>query len=99
MRAPCRYCLARPECLPTNTRRPAVPPALATMQRFAWNEAKYPSRRPLKDLVASIMDTVQKLDDDLKVGRVLEGEGEMAGWVAGGWGLRGGAGGGGWHEM
>lgn len=38
------------------------------LQRFAWNEAKYPSRRPLKDIVASIMDTVQKLDDDLKVG-------------------------------
>lgn len=37
------------------------------LQRFAWNEAKYPSRRPLKDIVASIMDTVQKLDDDLKV--------------------------------
>lgn len=38
------------------------------LQRFAWNEAKYPSRRPLKEIVASIMDTVQKLDDDLKVG-------------------------------
>ena len=37
-------------------------------QRFAWNEAKYPSRRPLKDIVSSIMETVQKLDDDLKVG-------------------------------
>lgn len=38
------------------------------LQRFAWNEAKYPSRRPLKEIVASIMETVQKLDDDLKVG-------------------------------
>ncbi|PSC71138.1 V-type proton ATPase subunit C [Micractinium conductrix] len=37
------------------------------LQRFAWNEAKYPSRRPLKEIVASIMDTVQKLDDDLKL--------------------------------
>lgn len=37
------------------------------LQRFAWNEAKYPSRRPLKEIVASIMDNVQKLDDDLKV--------------------------------
>ncbi|PRW57395.1 V-type proton ATPase subunit C [Chlorella sorokiniana] len=37
------------------------------LQRFAWNEAKYPSRRPLKDIVSSIMDTVQKLDDDLKL--------------------------------
>ena len=41
------------------------------LQRFAWNEAKYPSRRPLKDIVASIMQTVQKLDDDLKVGACL----------------------------
>lgn len=38
------------------------------LQRFAWNEAKYPSRRPLKDTVAAISDTIQKLDDDLKVG-------------------------------
>ena len=37
------------------------------LQRFAWNEAKYPSRRPLKEIVQSIMDTVQKLDDDLTV--------------------------------
>ena len=38
------------------------------LQRFAWNEAKYPARRPLKDTVAAITDTVQKMDDDLKVG-------------------------------
>jgi len=37
------------------------------LQRFTWNEAKYPSRRPPKDTVQAIMDTVQKLDDDLKV--------------------------------
>lgn len=37
------------------------------LQRFAWNEAKYPSRRPLKDTVAAVTDTIQKLDDDLKV--------------------------------
>lgn len=49
------------------------------LQRFAWNEAKYPSRRPLKEIVASIMDTVQKLDDDLKVGR-----GGLVGGGAGG---------------
>ena len=49
------------------------------LQRFAWNEAKYPSRRPLKEIVASIMETVQKLDDDLKVGAGC--------WVLGTWGL------------
>ncbi len=36
------------------------------LQRFAWNEAKYPSRRPPRDTVQAIMDTVQRLDDDLK---------------------------------
>jgi len=37
------------------------------LQRFAWNEAKYPSRRPPKDTINAIMETVQKLDEDLKV--------------------------------
>lgn len=41
------------------------------LQRFAWNEAKYPSRRPPKETVQAIMDTVQKLDDDLKVEKHL----------------------------
>lgn len=37
------------------------------LQQFKWNEAKYPSRRPLKDTVQAITDTVLKMDDDLKV--------------------------------
>lgn len=37
------------------------------LQTFAWDEAKYPSRRPPKDTVAAIMETVQALDEDLKV--------------------------------
>jgi V-type H+-transporting ATPase subunit C len=37
------------------------------IQRFTWNEAKYPSRRPPKETIQSIMETVQKLDEDLKV--------------------------------
>ena len=49
------------------------------LQRFTWNEAKYPSRRQLKDTVAAVMDTTQKLDDDLKV----------CVWVGGGRGARG----------
>jgi V-type H+-transporting ATPase subunit C len=48
------------------------------LQRFAWNEAQYPSRRPLKDIVASITDNVQKLDDDLKVGGWWWGGGCLA---------------------
>ena len=57
------------------------------LQRFAWNEAKYPSRRPLKEIVASIMDNVQKLDDDLKVRlqrRLAAGLGGQ-GWAGRGW--------------
>lgn len=37
------------------------------LQRFTWNEAKYPSRRPLKDTVTAIAETIGKLDDDLKL--------------------------------
>jgi V-type H+-transporting ATPase subunit C len=39
----------------------------AYLQRFAWNEAKYPSRRLLRETVAAVSETVQKLEDDLKV--------------------------------
>lgn len=37
------------------------------LQNFTWDEAKYPSRRPPKDTVSAIMETVQKLDEDLKL--------------------------------
>jgi len=37
------------------------------LERFVWNEAKYPPRRSLKDTVDNIMDTILKLEDDLKV--------------------------------
>lgn len=37
------------------------------LERFAWNEAKYPPRRSLKETVDNIMETIQKLEDDLKV--------------------------------
>ncbi|KAK9811116.1 hypothetical protein WJX73_003699 [Symbiochloris irregularis] len=36
------------------------------LERFTWNEAKYPPRRPLKETVNTITETVQKLEDDLK---------------------------------
>jgi V-type H+-transporting ATPase subunit C len=39
----------------------------AYLQNWKWDEAKFPSKRPPKDTVSAIMDTVQKLDDDLKV--------------------------------
>ena len=36
------------------------------LERFAWNEAKYPPRRPLSETVSTITETTQKLEDDLK---------------------------------
>lgn len=37
------------------------------LERFAWDEAKYPPRRPLKETVAAITETVSMLEDQLKV--------------------------------
>ena len=37
------------------------------LERFAWNAAKYPPRRPLGETVSAITETTQKLEDDLKV--------------------------------
>lgn len=41
------------------------------LERFAWNEAKYPPRRPLAETVSAITETTQKLEDDLKVHALL----------------------------
>jgi V-ATPase subunit C len=44
------------------------------LERFAWDEAKYPPRRPLAETVSAITDIVQQLEDGLKVGTpALEG--------------------------
>ena len=45
-----------------------VPPE-SYLERFAWDEAKYPPRRPLKETVAAITETVSMLEDQLKVRR------------------------------
>ena len=37
------------------------------LEHFAWDEAKYPPRRPLKETVAAITETVSMLEDRLKV--------------------------------
>lgn len=37
------------------------------LERFAWDEAKYPPRRPLGETVGAITDIVQQLEDGLKV--------------------------------
>jgi V-type H+-transporting ATPase subunit C len=35
--------------------------------RWKWDEAKFPTRRPLNETVAKIMEIVARVEDDLKV--------------------------------
>lgn len=42
-------------------------PPDAYIEKFKWNEAKYPPRRPLSETVHTITETVSKLEEDLKV--------------------------------
>ena len=37
------------------------------MDRFVWDEAKYPTMSPLKEIVDNIHGFVAKVEDDLKV--------------------------------
>jgi V-type H+-transporting ATPase subunit C len=37
------------------------------LQRFRWDEAKYPTRRPLRETVERIAEAVSSVEDDLKV--------------------------------
>ncbi|KAL0041764.1 hypothetical protein WJX79_003835 [Trebouxia sp. C0005] len=37
------------------------------LERFSWDEAKYPPRRPLQETISTLTETVQRLEDDLKV--------------------------------
>lgn len=39
------------------------------MYRFVWDEAKYPTMSPLKEIVDGIHVQVAKIEDDLKVYR------------------------------
>jgi V-type H+-transporting ATPase subunit C len=41
-------------------------PAPRYIQQFAWDYAKYPNRRPLKELVALISGGVSAVDEELK---------------------------------
>ena len=43
-----------------------LPPA-SYLERWAWDEGKYPPRRPLGETVAAITDAIAKLEDDLKL--------------------------------
>lgn len=42
-------------------------PVTSYLTSFMWDEAKYPSRKPLKDIVEQMFDSVQAIDDELKV--------------------------------
>lgn len=44
--------------------------AEAYLTRFKWNEAKFQAKRPLKELVEIITESVSKIEDDLKVSDV-----------------------------
>jgi V-type H+-transporting ATPase subunit C len=46
----------------------------AYVTRFKWNEAKFQAKRPLKELVEVITESVSKIEDDLKV-RMVKKEG------------------------
>ena len=35
--------------------------------RFVWDEAKYPTMSPLKEIVDAIHSQIAKIEDDLKV--------------------------------
>lgn len=37
------------------------------LTRFKWDEAKFPTRRPLKETVDKVMEIVGRIEDDLKV--------------------------------
>jgi len=41
------------------------------LERFSWDEAKYPPRRPLQETISTLTETVQRLEDDLKVSHLL----------------------------
>jgi hypothetical protein len=49
------------------------------LTRFKWDEAKFPSRRPLKETVEKIMEIVARVEDDLKVCSMCSGSVSAAG--------------------
>ncbi|KAJ1391995.1 Vacuolar ATP synthase subunit C superfamily [Sesbania bispinosa] len=42
-------------------------PVDSYLTRFVWDEAKYPTMSPLKEIVDGIHSQVAKIEDDLKV--------------------------------
>lgn len=54
--------LAPDEVLQVNNR-----PVASFLTSFAWDEARYPLRKPLKEIVEELTESVVSVDDDLKV--------------------------------
>ena len=50
------------------------------MSRFVWDEAKYPTMSPLKEVVENIQSQVAKIEDDLKVLTLLNLYAEWFRW-------------------
>jgi V-type H+-transporting ATPase subunit C len=42
-------------------------PTVSYLTSFTWDEAKYPLRKPLKDLVNDLTEVVVSVDDEMKV--------------------------------
>lgn len=42
-------------------------PVASYLTNFTWDEAKYPLRKPLKDIVDELTEVVVSIDDELKV--------------------------------
>lgn len=42
-------------------------PVTSFVTNFSWDEARYPLRKPLKDIVEDLTDSVARIDDDMKV--------------------------------
>jgi V-type H+-transporting ATPase subunit C len=42
-------------------------PATSYVTNFSWDEARYPVRKPLQEIVQELTDAVSAVDDDLKV--------------------------------
>ena len=59
-------------------------PVGSFLTSFAWDEAKFPSRKPLKDVAEDMANLVQGIDDDLKArSRVVGSKGRQGSEIVG----------------
>ena len=55
------------ELAPDQTLQVNGRPVTSYLTGFTWDEAKYPLRKPLKDIVDELTEVVVSIDDELKV--------------------------------